>query len=82
MNTHSLRLITANRFDAEDTHGIAFSLTSIFRWCAEAPIVGDSDDELVQEVPLLSKAALRLPAPLTPCSDVDIADGTWFDVDG
>lgn len=64
-----------------NTYGIAFNFTSNFRCCADVDIVGDNDDVLFHDVPLLSKPVVRLP-PLLLCNDVDIADGTWTDVDG
>lgn len=56
------------------THGIAFSFTSSFRCCADADIVGDSDDVLFHDVTAFSKPVVKL-APVALCKDVDI-DGT------
>lgn len=61
-----------------NTYGIAFNLTSSFRWCcADEDIVGDNDDVLFHVVVLASKPE---PAFELLCNDVDIADGTWTGV--
>lgn len=64
------------------TYGIALSFTSNFRLWAETDVVGDRDDVLFHDGLLLSNVvAIKLFAPVALCNDVDIADGTWFDVD-